>query len=75
MRHYGRMELRPGLSIDDSALDHFAARHGVSRLALYGSALRDDFDPTSDVDILVEFHPGRTRGCCIWRRWSLSSKV
>ena len=40
----------------------FAARHGVRRLALFGSVLRDDFGPASDVDILVEFHPGRTPG-------------
>ncbi|MCA1836541.1 MAG: nucleotidyltransferase domain-containing protein [Actinobacteria bacterium] len=29
---------------------------------LYGSILRDDFSSASDVDILVEFHPGRTPG-------------
>jgi predicted nucleotidyltransferase len=56
------MELRPGLSIEDTILEDFAARHGISRLALYGSALRDDFGPASDIDILVEFHPGRTPG-------------
>ena len=33
-------------------------RHHVSRLAIFGSALRDDFDPAhSDVDLLVEFEP------------------
>jgi predicted nucleotidyltransferase len=56
------MELRPGLSIDDAVLRGFAARHGVRRLALFGSVLRDDFGPASDVDILVEFHAGRTPG-------------
>jgi hypothetical protein len=52
------MELR----VDDATLAQYAVRHGVRRLALYGSALRADFDPTSDIDILVEFHPDRTPG-------------
>ena len=33
-------------------------QHGVMTLALFGSALREDFDPTaSDLDFLVEFYP------------------
>ncbi|MBU0606661.1 MAG: nucleotidyltransferase domain-containing protein [Armatimonadetes bacterium] len=30
-------------------------RHGIRRLSLFGSVLRDDFGPDSDVDVLVEF--------------------
>ncbi|MCE0764940.1 nucleotidyltransferase family protein [Pseudonocardia kujensis] len=56
------MQLRPGLTIADSVLRDFAARHGICRLALFGSALRSDFGPDSDVDLLVEFLPGRTPG-------------
>lgn len=56
------MELRRGLSIDDAMLEAFIARHGIGRLALYGSALRSDFGPSSDIDLLVEFLPGRTPG-------------
>jgi hypothetical protein len=37
----------------------FCQKHGIRRLADYGSALRDDFRPDSDVDILVEFEPDR----------------
>lgn len=62
MRHDGSVELRPGLSIEESFLDDFAVRHGVQRLALFGSVLRDDFGPASDVDMLVEFLPGMTPG-------------
>jgi len=40
----------------------FAKRHGILRLALFGSALRDDFDDDSDIDLLVEFAPGQTPG-------------
>jgi len=50
------------VSIDDAVLRGFAARHGVRRLALFGSVLRDDFGPASDVDILVEVHTGSTPG-------------
>ena len=37
----------------------FCRKHGIRRLAVFGSALRDDFRPDSDVDILVEFEPDR----------------
>ncbi len=40
----------------------FCRRHHVRRLSLFGSALRDDFGPESDLDILVEFEPGHTPG-------------
>jgi uncharacterized protein len=56
------MELRPDLQIADSVLAAFARRHGIARLALFGSVLRGDFDENSDVDILVEFEPGHTPG-------------
>ncbi len=35
----------------------FCQRNHIRRLALYGSVLRDDFTPESDVDVLVEFEP------------------
>jgi uncharacterized protein len=56
------VELRPGLSVDDAVLANFAARHGIRTLALYGSALRDDFGPASDIDLLVQFHPDQVPG-------------
>ncbi len=40
----------------------FCRRHHVRRLALFGSVLRDDFGPDSDVDVLVEFQPGHVPG-------------
>ncbi|MFO1534174.1 MAG: nucleotidyltransferase family protein [Thermoplasmatota archaeon] len=36
----------------------FCRRHHVKRLSLFGSVLRDDFRPASDVDVLVEFEKG-----------------
>jgi len=35
----------------------FCKRHHIARLSLFGSILRDDFTPESDVDVLVEFDP------------------
>jgi hypothetical protein len=40
-------------------LDDFCRRHGVERLSIFGSALRDDFRPESDIDLLVGFLPER----------------
>ena len=41
----------------------FCKDHGIARLRLFGSAVRDDFDPLwSDVDLLVEYVPGRHPG-------------
>ena len=40
----------------------FCRRHHIQRMALFGSVLRDDFTPESDIDVLVEFAPGKTPG-------------
>jgi hypothetical protein len=40
----------------------FCRRYHVARLSLFGSILRDDFTPESDVDVLVEFETGQTPG-------------
>jgi predicted nucleotidyltransferase len=41
------------------AVESQIRRLGVRRLALFGSVARDQAHPTSDVDLLVEFEPGR----------------
>jgi uncharacterized protein with HEPN domain/predicted nucleotidyltransferase len=46
------------LPITDEQLADYCRRHGIRRLALFGSVLRDDFGPGSDVDVLVDFEPG-----------------
>ena len=40
----------------------FCRRNHIRKLAFFGSVLRDDFGPESDVDVLVEFEPGKTPG-------------
>jgi uncharacterized protein len=43
-------------------IEAFCRDHAVRWMALFGSVLRSDFGPDSDVDVLVEFEPGRTPG-------------
>jgi len=43
-------------------MTEFCRRHHIRKLALFGSVLRDDFRPDSDVDVLVEFESGRVPG-------------
>ena len=40
----------------------FCRRNHIRKMSLFGSALREDFGPESDVDILVEFEPGQSVG-------------
>ena len=54
--------MSPYISVDPKALASFCVRHHIQRLALFGSVLRDDFQPDSDVDGLVEFQPGHVPG-------------
>ena len=54
--------MNPQLSIPKSELTEFCQARGIRRLAIFGSALRSDFGPESDVDVLVEFAPGHTPG-------------
>lgn len=50
------------LVIDEQALAELCRRHRIRELSLFGSAVRDDFGPDSDVDLLLVFeddhHPG-----------------
>ena len=51
------------IHIDRDQIADFCRRHRVKKLSLFGSVLRDDFDPeTSDVDVLVEFEEGAEVG-------------
>lgn len=50
------------VAIDRDSLVSFCRRNGIRRLALFGSRSRGEGRPDSDVDLLVEFQPGRTPG-------------
>lgn len=49
-----------GIEFDSEKIAEFCRRHGVTKLSLFGSILREDFRPDSDVDVLVEFGPEGT---------------
>ena len=48
---------RMNVHLPTPQLAEICERHGIARLSLFGSVLRDDFGPDSDVDMLVEFLP------------------
>ena len=54
--------MNPGIEIPMDRVAGFCRRNRIRRLALFGSVLRDDFAPESDVDVLVEFEPGARVG-------------
>jgi predicted nucleotidyltransferase len=50
------------LNLHRERISEFCRRHRIRRLALFGSVLREDFGPDSDVDVLVEFEAGARVG-------------
>lgn len=54
--------LARNLEIDLEQLAEFCRRNHIRWLAVFGSALRDDFGPDSDVDVLVDFDPDHIPG-------------
>ncbi len=53
---------RVRIDVPHEQIADFCRRHHIRRLAFFGSVLRDDFQPDSDVDVLVEFEPSKTPG-------------
>jgi hypothetical protein len=54
--------MSPRIDIPKEKIAEFCRRNRIRRLAFFGSVLRDDFTPESDVDVLVEFEPGTRVG-------------
>lgn len=54
------------MTFDSEWVRNFCQRWAIRRLALFGSALRDDFRPDSDIDLLVTFDPETH-----WSLWDL----
>ncbi len=50
------------LKVPRRKLVDFCRKNRIQKLAFFGSVLRDDFKPTSDVDVLIEFEKGYTPG-------------
>ena len=54
--------MNPKIPVPRGQIASFCRANGIARLAVFGSALRSNFRPDSDVDLLVEFEVGRTPG-------------
>ena len=54
--------LNARIDIPKAEIAEFCRRNRIRRLAFFGSVLRDDFGPDSDVDVLAEFEPGAVVG-------------
>ncbi|MBI1927059.1 nucleotidyltransferase family protein [Candidatus Poribacteria bacterium] len=50
------------ISISQGKIAEFCRKHSIRKLSLFGSVLRDDFGPESDIDVLVEFDPNHIPG-------------
>lgn len=59
--------MSPKIAIDRDQIADFCRRWKITEFAFFGSVLRDDFRPDSDVDVLVTFAPDA--------RWSLFDLV
>ena len=58
----GRKRVRNRKSTSKEKIEEFCQKHHIHKLSLFGSVLRDDFRPESDVDVLVEFEIGQVVG-------------
>ena len=54
--------MKSRLHIPEDRLRRFCRKNGVRKLSLFGSVVAGGFGQDSDVDVLVEFEPGRTPG-------------
>ena len=56
------MVISERFAVSAGTLRDFCTQHGIRRLSVFGSALREDFGADSDIDVLVEFMPDRIPG-------------
>ena len=63
------------IQVPRKKLAEFCQRNHIRKLAFFGSVLRDDFGPQSDVDVLVEFEEGKTPGLAFFRMQEELSKI
>ena len=50
------------IEVPQDMIEEFCMKNHIRKLSLYGSVLRDDFSQDSDLDVLVEFEPGKVPG-------------
>ena len=56
------MKQRLSVDVPLKQIEAFCRKWGISDLSLFGSVLREDFRPDSDIDVLVQFVPGVKHG-------------
>ena len=56
------MDKKAQIKVPRDRIASFCKKHHIRKLSLFGSVLRDDFGPDSDVDVLVEFESGHVPG-------------
>ena len=59
--------------IDTQQLEEFCHRRHIRKLSLFGSVLREDFNPKSDIDVLVEFDPSHIPG--FFSLWEIEQEL
>lgn len=64
-----------GIEIPRDEIALFCRRHRVRKLSLFGSILREDFGPDSDIDVLVEFEPAATPGLAFFTMQDELTKI
>ncbi len=62
--------MKTRIPVDGERIAAFCRKHKIEKLAFFGSVLRDDFRPDSDVDVLVSFAPGMHWGLLDFVRMS-----
>lgn len=60
------------IPVDLERVADYCRRHHIRSLAVFGSALREDFRPDSDVDVLVQFEEGHAPG---WELFDLEDEL
>ena len=66
---------RAKIEIPKEKIAAFCRKHHIRKLALFGSVLRKDFRPGSDVDVLVEFEPEHVPGLAFFSMEEELSKI
>jgi uncharacterized protein len=66
---------RPEVKFPPDEISGFCRRHHIRRLSVFGSVLRADFGPESDVDVLVEFDPAYIPGFAFFAMEEELSKI
>jgi hypothetical protein len=59
--------MKAKITIPSERIEEFCRHNRIRKLALFGSVLREDFRPDSDVDVLVEFYPEYVPGLSFFR--------